>query len=463
MRVLAIFLTIFLSHLLVAQQLQVSQGSVFKITGGKIKLINATDLDVSGTFIGSGGEIIMGGNDLQKIQGGSTGSYVFPNLVINNLGLGVQLHKDITVNDSIFMVLGDLDLINYHVTLGSNGGVSGESSTSIIKATDGSGSYTAGYGSGTGSINTTTLINTGGSTSVAGLGVGINPQTNFGATLVRRGHSSEPGSGDSSIYRYVLIEPTNSSDLRATISIKYDPSELNNNSSGGLIVYQLISTGAKGANDQWVELPSNDNPPFITTTTVDSDLDYIKLTMSNQNAALPVSLIDFSAECDQNAVLLKWATASERNNQHFILEHSFDGEVYQTIAWIDGNGSTSQMHNYNYVDVSSGQQVAYYRLSQQDFDGKLKELSTKFVSCNNQDLNFTVVNPLSQYLQVFSDYPIEQPFALRLFDEHGKIVYTNRLHLGSSWNFSLPVLASGKYLLQLQNQDKSYSIQLVKP
>ncbi len=47
---------------------------------------------------------------------------------------------------------------------------------------------------------------------------------------------------------------------------------------------------------------------------------------------LPVELVYFRGENFEFENLLTWATASEINNSHFVVEHSIDGFSFSSIA-----------------------------------------------------------------------------------------------------------------------------------
>lgn len=92
-----------------------------------------------------------------------------------------------------------------------------------------------------------------------------------------------------------------------------------------------------------------------------------------QPAALPVDLIEFTAEVVNNEeVYLDWQTASELNNDYFIVEHSIDGKEFTPVTHIDGKGTTSERQNYQFVHDEPFFGENYYRLKQVDFDGQFE-------------------------------------------------------------------------------------------
>lgn len=88
------------------------------------------------------------------------------------------------------------------------------------------------------------------------------------------------------------------------------------------------------------------------------------------NAVLPIELAAFTAEYLEGKVQLKWSTASETNNDYFIVEKSINGEIFDAIATIQGAGNSNYIRSYNYTDKNINTQANYYRLKQVDIDGK---------------------------------------------------------------------------------------------
>lgn len=96
------------------------------------------------------------------------------------------------------------------------------------------------------------------------------------------------------------------------------------------------------------------------------------LTVSNSSQPLPVELVSFTAEALGADALLKWATASEKNNDRFEVEASADGRSFRRIGQVPGHGSSTQPHAYQLIDAAIaryGVSVVYYRLRQVDANG----------------------------------------------------------------------------------------------
>ena len=84
--------------------------------------------------------------------------------------------------------------------------------------------------------------------------------------------------------------------------------------------------------------------------------------------SLPVELLYFSHEKQGVNVILEWATALEIDNSHFEIQKSANGEFFETIGRVEGQGNSERKHEYTYRDTSPYLGVGYYRLKQVDFD-----------------------------------------------------------------------------------------------
>ena len=88
---------------------------------------------------------------------------------------------------------------------------------------------------------------------------------------------------------------------------------------------------------------------------------------------LPVGLISFYGYKSDDNNVLTWSTASESNNDYFMLERSQDGNIWDYLSNIDAIGNSIEVNKYVYFDDRFS---GYYRLMQYDVDGKNVILGT---------------------------------------------------------------------------------------
>lgn len=115
---------------------------------------------------------------------------------------------------------------------------------------------------------------------------------------------------------------------------------------------------------------------MVTSNTITGTL-AATFTLGETNVLpLPVTLVSFTATpTGQGGALLRWVTASETNNKGFGIERQLaSGGAWQQVGYL-ASGNNTLGGNYNYTDKSLAtaptSPQAYYRLRQEDLDGKI--------------------------------------------------------------------------------------------
>jgi len=85
---------------------------------------------------------------------------------------------------------------------------------------------------------------------------------------------------------------------------------------------------------------------------------------------LPIELTRFDAAIRDSLVILTWATATEKNNNFFLVEKTTDGNSFELVATVSGAGNSNQARHYSAVDHHPYPGTSYYRLVQTDYDGQ---------------------------------------------------------------------------------------------
>lgn len=91
-------------------------------------------------------------------------------------------------------------------------------------------------------------------------------------------------------------------------------------------------------------------------------------TKNNSVSPLPIELLSFDAQLNNKQVDIKWATATEINNDYFTLEKSNDGIIFESIANVKAAGNSVTYNQYQHIDTNPYDDISYYRLKQTDFD-----------------------------------------------------------------------------------------------
>jgi len=163
---------------------------------------------------------------------------------------------------------------------------------------------------------------------------------------------------------------------------------------------------------------------------------------------LPVELLLFNAEVVGKSVELEWSTASEFNNDRFEIQRSADVRNWETIGSVAGNGTSTVLNEYDYVDENPLMGVSYYRLKQIDFDGSFEYSWIRAVEIFENPVDAKVVwypNPARSNLIVNTNGLAVQ--WIMLTDALGRqVVIKDVSQLSSSTlNIDFETLPSGMY------------------
>jgi hypothetical protein len=110
---------------------------------------------------------------------------------------------------------------------------------------------------------------------------------------------------------------------------------------------------------------------------------------ANVLTPLPLTLLDFKAEFNNGAVLVKWKTVQEEGTSHFNVMKSEDGMNWNKIGSVASN-NTSNVSLYTFNDEFPAAKN-YYRLQQVDINGTITLSKVCFL------VNNTAENALSVY------------------------------------------------------------------
>ena len=93
--------------------------------------------------------------------------------------------------------------------------------------------------------------------------------------------------------------------------------------------------------------------------------------LHNPENPLPVEMTAFDGYYVDGAIQLHWETASETNNAGFEVQRAIGQAVYETIGYVPGTGTTTEVQQYQYRDkaIPANASRLMYRLKQIDFDG----------------------------------------------------------------------------------------------
>jgi hypothetical protein len=184
---------------------------------------------------------------------------------------------------------------------------------------------------------------------------------------------------------------------------------------------------------------------------------------------LPIELTDFYASYvpEEDVVDVHWNTASERNNDYFTLEKSYNGLDFFEVGIVDGAGNTNYETQYYVNDPENKTGVIYYRLKQTDVDGEFD--FSKVVSVNifpelkNEMVLFP--NPTKNTTEAIFTSSIEQIAHLSITDSKGFLVEKSVIQCrngSNSVDIDLTDKSSGIYFITITTGEYTLYNKLLK-
>jgi len=182
---------------------------------------------------------------------------------------------------------------------------------------------------------------------------------------------------------------------------------------------------------------------------------------------LPIELAEFTGKCTENAVELNWTTASELNNDYFILTKSTDGLNFSPLTKINSYGFSSTPQSYMLEDRDKSRSTLYYKLTQVDLNGISKDLKTIAVNNNcieqldDAQINYQVSNS-SIAIDLFEKK--EGNVEVVVYNNLGELLVSTTVVLNKESEFQVPLknpLNAGIYFVKLSMKDKRISKKLI--
>ncbi|MFY0673370.1 MAG: hypothetical protein JXQ87_08190 [Bacteroidia bacterium] len=161
-----------------------------------------------------------------------------------------------------------------------------------------------------------------------------------------------------------------------------------------------LSFWVNGVSTSWdvgTSMSASGSGPYSLTRTVNFSTNLFYFGVGSAGSALPVEFTYFYAkwQTEGESVILDWQTAMEENNSHFEIERSIDGQTWEQIGTVAGQGSTFDISDYQFIDNglpitnNSSLITIYYRLKQVDYDGEFDYSEIEVLRIHNMTNDFT--------------------------------------------------------------------------
>ncbi|MDX1903653.1 MAG: T9SS type A sorting domain-containing protein [Thermonemataceae bacterium] len=466
------------------KNLQVALGATLTINSG-------FGLDVHGDYLQEGALVAASNSTVRMLHNATptdaniliTGAGSFGNLLIDKVGSVVNLQSSIFVDNVLTLENGELNLNNNSLGLDNSSlGAIVRNNTSFIRSETNSATNNSricwNMGSTTGAFvfpfgvsvteyipvtfnkqtNASSVIclstratlatdNTPWTTGVSNM-VGISGATAENDVIDRWWDISStvnplPAPGADITFRYRGVENTIASSQTDNLAVQHW------NGSDWEAPYSSGSPGVTSGIGSVTATGLRDFSPFV---------------ISRELKPLPVNLLSFRALGKRSVVLLEWSLAKSVIDEYYTLERSSDGRVFEAIAEVKSNGSSS----YSYVDKSPYLgQVSYYRLKRRDDKGGLAYSQIEAVNMGLEVFEGlqAVPNPSESGLVfLVLRSPLEEKYQVEIVDALGREVYRGILETDTNGVGELIIRelrVSGVYVARVRGSSKIYQTKIV--
>ena len=190
--------------------------------------------------------------------------------------------------------------------------------------------------------------------------------------------------------------------------------------------------------------------------TVTAQLGIDNITAAEQ--PLPVEFIAFNAFTEGISVNLSWTTATEINNHGFEVQRKITEDTeWITRGFVKGEGTSTEKHNYSFVEQNVPEGNYAYRLKQVDYSGifSYSDIIEVNVGVSRFYLTQNYPNPFNPVTTIKYSLPQAGYVALKVFNTIGEEVATlasNIKEAGSyEVEFDASALNSGVYYYRLES------------
>nr|WP_262905343.1 NosD domain-containing protein [Hymenobacter nitidus] len=460
--------------------------------GVGVSLANASGNTITGNAINANA-----GYGIVLAAGGTNNSNTISGNTISGNGAGT-----ITDNDAgIAILAGNNNLISANTITGNSGdGIVAMSGTSGNRFTQNNTSANTG-GSATGNLG----IDLSSNATATGDGVSLNANNktaasgansllNFpvltqatittGGNLIVSGYaragalieffvaSADPTSfGEGATYLFNATEGAAGDTDTRFASYTGGRADLNHGSESGVsrFVFSIPVTAAQRTSLVTNRLTATATvPTTVNNLAVGNTSEFSGIIAVTNNAPLPVELTSFEAKAVGVNAQLTWATASETNNDRFVVERAYGDQAFTQIGTVKGSGTSTKSHSYSFVDANVGAKnlgTIYYRLKQIDTDGTVNQSPVRTVLFETVKAEPSVYpNPTVPNQDAQLDL-LALPagnYQVSVVDMTGRTLSSATYAGGELHPFAVRSLTSGSYLVVIRGNNVKITKRLVK-
>ncbi len=182
---------------------------------------------------------------------------------------------------------------------------------------------------------------------------------------------------------------------------------------------------------------------------------------------VPIELVLFSGEVQEEGNQLFWITATETNVDYFNLYRSTDGVNFEEIAALDARGNTNFTSTYEHLDKNAPMGTSYYKLESVDNDGSTDQ--SDVITLYRGDNGFQIMSlspvPVVNYMDVSYNHVAKESLVANVYDVNGRLLQQTKIESQAGMNsfkVDMSSYAAGAYILEIAGDNSKVSRKFVK-
>jgi hypothetical protein len=183
------------------------------------------------------------------------------------------------------------------------------------------------------------------------------------------------------------------------------------------------------------------------------------------NANLPVQFLEFKATKGASNVQLQWTVTAEEQVKGYAIERSTDGVHWEQIGYSAARAPAT-VNRYSYTDASPATGRNYYRIRQQDNDGRYTLSVTRSVEWEAQPLGISAYPvPVQKTLSLRIESTAAANVTIIVTDMLGRPILQQRTSVRAGVNVQqvdMQTLKAGTYFIEVIHPKQKWTSKLVK-
>jgi hypothetical protein len=430
------------------------------------------DLNVEKSWFNESGEYrhllntvnFNGSSSLQEIE--SNGS-PFYNVVFSNEN-GFRVLDDCLVENTLTLSEGLLNTESFTIELGGS-----VDNLGTLSRTNGhiNGNFKRWFANAT--VNDV-LFPLGSSNSYQAAFLSFTGAPTTGGSLTGKYYVGNPGTNGKNLATEPILDEVDEEEITLTSVTTDGYWSLNADDGlvGGTYSIEFLAQGVTGVSDysklhlvkrnnstsDWTALGNHvattgtNANPILKRTGLTGFSDFVP---AKQGTPLPIQLLFFEAECNDNQILVNWASVTEINNDFYTIEISSDLIEWEMASVYQGAGNSNILMSYS-ITLPKEDNLKYLRLKQTDFDGKYEYFAPiSIANCNENFCDSKILeNPVKDVLNLKYCSLSQDDVSIVIYDMNGVNVSNLKLNVEKGSNLlkiNIGNLSNGFYILDVRN------------